>query len=85
MTSFVVGRAVIRRVLFLEGLQPEKDMSEKDLEFPERRKYYILVYFADRHLKHENGERRRRANKEKEPVTAYHACEEDSTTPVCRE
>jgi len=57
MTSFV-RRAVIRRVLFLEGLQPERGMAEEDLEFPERRKCYIVVYFAGRHLKHENEERR---------------------------
>jgi len=54
VTSFV-RRAVIRRVLFLEGLQPEKDMPEKDPEFPERRKRYLVVHLVVRHLKHENG------------------------------
>jgi len=77
-------RAVIRRVLFLEGLQPEKDMAGEDVEFPERRKcfqWYILLFDTSSMKMRRGG----RANKEKEPVTAYHAFEEHSTTPVCRE
>jgi len=44
-------------VLVLGGLQPEKGMSEENLEIPERGKCYVVIYFAGRHLKHENEER----------------------------